>query len=101
MEPVVMRTDVPGFPVRRGKVRDVYDLGDRLVIVTTDRISAFDWVMERETSYRDDPVLARLARRAASFAQHVAGGHADAVSSVAGGLRGSQYAGPKNQGDSL
>jgi phosphoribosylaminoimidazole-succinocarboxamide synthase len=42
---VVLRTDVPGFPVRRGKVRDVYDLGDRLVIVSTDRISAFDWVL--------------------------------------------------------
>jgi len=36
---------VPGYPCRRGKVRDVYDLGDRLVIVATDRISAFDWVL--------------------------------------------------------
>ena len=42
---VVMRTDVPGVPCRRGKVRDVYDLGDTLVVVATDRISAFDWVM--------------------------------------------------------
>jgi phosphoribosylaminoimidazole-succinocarboxamide synthase len=33
------------FPVRRGKVRDVYDLGDSLLIVATDRISAFDVVM--------------------------------------------------------
>src|SRR5882672_4303645 len=33
------------FPVRRGKVRDVYDLGDTLLLVTTDRISAFDVVM--------------------------------------------------------
>jgi phosphoribosylaminoimidazole-succinocarboxamide synthase len=30
---------------RRGKVRDVYDLGDRLLLVATDRLSAFDWVM--------------------------------------------------------
>jgi phosphoribosylaminoimidazole-succinocarboxamide synthase len=30
---------------RRGKVRDVYDLGDRLLLVATDRISAFDWVL--------------------------------------------------------
>jgi phosphoribosylaminoimidazole-succinocarboxamide synthase len=30
---------------RRGKVRDVYDLGDRLLVVTTDRISAFDVVL--------------------------------------------------------
>src|SRR5262249_18608572 len=29
----------------RGKVRDVYDLGDHLVIVATDRLSAFDWVL--------------------------------------------------------
>jgi phosphoribosylaminoimidazole-succinocarboxamide synthase len=34
-----------GANVRRGKVRDVYDLGDALLIVATDRISAFDWVM--------------------------------------------------------
>jgi phosphoribosylaminoimidazole-succinocarboxamide synthase len=33
------------FPRRQGKVRDVYDLGDRLLIVSTDRISAFDWVL--------------------------------------------------------
>jgi phosphoribosylaminoimidazole-succinocarboxamide synthase len=33
------------FPLRRGKVRDVYDLGESLLIVATDRISAFDCVM--------------------------------------------------------
>jgi phosphoribosylaminoimidazole-succinocarboxamide synthase len=33
------------FPVRRGKVRDVYDLGSALLIVATDRISAFDCIM--------------------------------------------------------
>ena len=43
--PPLLESHVPGFPVRRGKVRDVYDLGDRLAIVATDRISAFDWVM--------------------------------------------------------
>lgn len=42
---VVLRTDVPGMPCRRGKVRDVYNLGDTLAVVATDRISAFDWVM--------------------------------------------------------
>ena len=41
----LLRTDVPGYPARRGKVRDVYDLGAELVIVSTDRISAFDWVL--------------------------------------------------------
>jgi phosphoribosylaminoimidazole-succinocarboxamide synthase len=38
-------SNVPGYPRRQGKVRDVYDLGDRLIIVATDRISAFDWVL--------------------------------------------------------
>jgi phosphoribosylaminoimidazole-succinocarboxamide synthase len=33
------------IPKRQGKVRDVYDLGDRLLLIATDRISAFDWVM--------------------------------------------------------
>ncbi|HEX5270301.1 MAG TPA: phosphoribosylaminoimidazolesuccinocarboxamide synthase [Gemmataceae bacterium] len=41
----LLQSHVPGHPCRRGKVRDVYDLGDRLVIVATDRISAFDWVL--------------------------------------------------------
>lgn len=43
--PAVLQTEIPGFPVRRGKVRDVYDLGDRLVVVASDRISAFDFVL--------------------------------------------------------
>ncbi|HZT78884.1 MAG TPA: phosphoribosylaminoimidazolesuccinocarboxamide synthase, partial [Gemmataceae bacterium] len=41
----LLQSHVPGYPCRRGKVRDVYDLGDRLVIVATDRLSAFDWVL--------------------------------------------------------
>jgi phosphoribosylaminoimidazole-succinocarboxamide synthase len=41
----LFQSDVPGYPCRRGKVRDVYDLGDRLVLVATDRLSAFDWVL--------------------------------------------------------
>ena len=40
----VVETHLP-FPKRQGKVRDVYDLGDHLLIVSTDRISAFDWVL--------------------------------------------------------
>lgn len=31
--------------IRQGKVRDIYDLGDRLLLVASDRISAFDWVL--------------------------------------------------------
>jgi phosphoribosylaminoimidazole-succinocarboxamide synthase len=43
---VVRETNFPGLaPAARGKVRDIYDLGDRLLIVATDRLSAFDVVM--------------------------------------------------------
>ena len=43
---VVSRTDFKNLHLKgRGKVRDIYDLGDRLLIVATDRISAFDVVM--------------------------------------------------------
>jgi phosphoribosylaminoimidazole-succinocarboxamide synthase len=43
---VLRETSFPGLaPAARGKVRDIYDLGDRLLIVATDRLSAFDVVM--------------------------------------------------------
>ncbi len=43
---VVTETALPDIPLfRRGKVRDVYDLGDKLLVVATDRISAFDYVL--------------------------------------------------------
>src|SRR5580658_2699303 len=44
MDKSLLQSSLP-FPVRRGKVRDVYDLGQQLLIVATDRISAFDCVM--------------------------------------------------------
>jgi phosphoribosylaminoimidazole-succinocarboxamide synthase len=42
----LLESVVPGHTPRKGKVRDVYDLGDKLVIVATDRISAFDYVLK-------------------------------------------------------
>ncbi|MFN5297957.1 MAG: phosphoribosylaminoimidazolesuccinocarboxamide synthase [Planctomycetaceae bacterium] len=45
MSEPLLQTVLPGREPRRGKVRDVYDFGDRLLVVATDRISAFDWVM--------------------------------------------------------
>lgn len=43
---VILQTDFEGLgPVKRGKVRDIYDLGGQLLIVATDRISAFDMVL--------------------------------------------------------
>ena len=46
MEQALMETNIAEYPLFvRGKVRDVYDLGDKLLIVATDRISAFDVVL--------------------------------------------------------
>jgi phosphoribosylaminoimidazole-succinocarboxamide synthase len=43
---VVLETNVPGLKLRaRGKVRDIYDDGDRLLFIATDRISAFDYIL--------------------------------------------------------
>jgi phosphoribosylaminoimidazole-succinocarboxamide synthase len=44
MTSAIRSTTLP-YPVRRGKVRDVYDLGDQLLLVATDRLSAFDCVL--------------------------------------------------------
>ena len=42
----LLQLDLPGVPkIKSGKVREVFDLGDRLLFVATDRISAFDCVM--------------------------------------------------------
>ncbi len=41
----IMETNIPIPLLKKGKVRDVYDLGSRLLIVSTDRISAFDIVL--------------------------------------------------------
>lgn len=42
----VLHTEIPGLPkVASGKVRDIYDLGDHLLLVASDRISAFDVIM--------------------------------------------------------
>ena len=45
MPSTITTTSLADLPVRRGKVRDIYDLGDTLLLVSTDRISAFDWVL--------------------------------------------------------
>lgn len=41
----LLQSNIPGRTPIRGKVRDVYDFGDRLLFVATDRISAFDWIL--------------------------------------------------------
>jgi len=46
MRQAVFETDFPALPApKRGKVRDMYDLGEAFLMVATDRLSAFDVVL--------------------------------------------------------
>jgi phosphoribosylaminoimidazole-succinocarboxamide synthase len=45
MASALITSSIPGMAPRQGKVRDIYDFGDRLLFVASDRISAFDWVL--------------------------------------------------------
>ncbi len=59
---VVLSTDLPNVKLlNRGKVRDLYDLGEQLLIIATDRISAFDYVLPNGIPYKGQ-VLTSLSR---------------------------------------
>jgi phosphoribosylaminoimidazole-succinocarboxamide synthase len=63
MNPAVKTTDLKGCGSRhQGKVRDIYDLGDRLLLVASDRISAFDVVMNEPI-----PDKGRILTRLSAF----------------------------------
>jgi phosphoribosylaminoimidazole-succinocarboxamide synthase len=48
MEKMIIKTDLPGIKfLRRGKVRDIYDLDESLLMIASDRISAFDVVLPK------------------------------------------------------
>jgi phosphoribosylaminoimidazole-succinocarboxamide synthase len=57
----ILQTNIAGLEPMRGKVRDIYDLGDKLLIVATDRISAFDVVMANGIPYKGE-ILTRISR---------------------------------------
>jgi len=57
----VLQTSIAAVEPKRGKVRDIYDLGNKLLIVATDRISAFDVVMANGIPYKGI-VLTQISR---------------------------------------
>ncbi|NLC71944.1 MAG: phosphoribosylaminoimidazolesuccinocarboxamide synthase [Desulfuromonadaceae bacterium] len=62
MKPTLLQTDFPDLKLHsRGKVRDIYDLGEHLLIVTSDRMSAFDVIMNEGIPWKGE-VLTRLSR---------------------------------------
>lgn len=77
MVTAVFETDLPGR-IGRGKVRDIYDLGDRLMIVASDRISAFDVVMEQPVPGKG-VVLTQMSRFWLETLRNAAPHHLDYV----------------------
>jgi phosphoribosylaminoimidazole-succinocarboxamide synthase len=62
MERPIGDVELPGLPLfKKGKVRNVYEVGDKLLIVATDRISAFDWVLPSLIPYKGK-VLTQLSK---------------------------------------
>ena len=81
---VMSVSDLPLPRLRQGKVRDVYEVGhDRLLLITTDRISAFDVVMQEAIPYKG-AVLTQLTawwlrQLEADVAHHMLAADADSI----------------------
>src|SRR6516162_9847954 len=57
----LLHLDLPGIKkIKSGKVRDIFDLGDRLLFVATDRISAFDCIMPNGIPHKGE-VLTQIS----------------------------------------
>jgi phosphoribosylaminoimidazole-succinocarboxamide synthase len=75
MEKTINDVELQGFPLfKKGKVRNVFDLGDRLLIVATDRISAFDFILPSLIPYKGK-VLTQLSRFWFDFAALICPNH--------------------------
>src|SRR5438309_2445381 len=78
----LLQIDLPGIPkIKSGKVREIFDLGDRLLLVATDRISAFDCIMPNGIP-RKGEILTQLSffwfeRFASVVPNHLLAGPAD------------------------
>ncbi|MDD2689274.1 MAG: phosphoribosylaminoimidazolesuccinocarboxamide synthase [Candidatus Omnitrophica bacterium] len=74
-EDILLKTDFKDLALyKRGKVRDVYDLGEKLLIVSTDRISCFDVVLPCGIPYKGK-VLTALSSFWFNFIQDITGHH--------------------------
>ena len=106
----VWKTDIPHLPTpKRGKVRDIYDLGDMLLIVACDRISAYDHILRpgipgkgRILSQLTDYWLARFAE---VVPNHLIATDVEDFPSHLGGISGASRwplgAGQESRGDPL
>ena len=71
---VLLETNLPLLLFKKGKVRDIYDLGSRLLIISTDRISAFDVVLPNGIPHKGE-ALNRLSVYWFSQTKHIVQNH--------------------------
>ncbi len=72
---VILQTDFPNLKlVKRGKVRDIYDVGEYFLIVSTDRLSAFDVIMQQGIPFKGK-VLTRISQFWFDFSQGIIKNH--------------------------
>ncbi|MCU0344845.1 MAG: phosphoribosylaminoimidazolesuccinocarboxamide synthase [Ignavibacterium sp.] len=74
-EKVILRTDFPKLNfVKSGKVRDIYDLGEYFLIISTDRLSAFDVIMGQGIPYKGK-VLTKISEFWFDYSKHIIKNH--------------------------
>jgi phosphoribosylaminoimidazole-succinocarboxamide synthase len=79
METIILKTDFPDVQfVKRGKVRDIYDLGEHLLLIATDRISAFDVVLPNGIPGKGR-VLTQISAYWFRQMEHIVENHIEAV----------------------
>lgn len=72
---VILQTNFPGLKfLKRGKVRDIYEVGEYLLIVSTDRISAFDVIMNQGIPYKG-MILTKISEFWFSFVEDIIPNH--------------------------
>jgi phosphoribosylaminoimidazole-succinocarboxamide synthase len=72
---VVLQTNLPGLNlVKKGKVRDIYDVGEHFLIVSTDRLSAFDVIMQQGIPYKGK-VLTKISEFWFNFSRDIITNH--------------------------
>ncbi len=72
---IILQTDFPNLKlVKKGKVRDIYDVGDYFLIVSTDRLSAFDVIMSQGIPYKG-MVLTKISEFWFNFSKDIIPNH--------------------------
>jgi phosphoribosylaminoimidazole-succinocarboxamide synthase len=72
---IILQTDFPNLKlIKRGKVRDIYDVGEHYLIVSTDRLSAFDVIMSQGIPYKGQ-VLTKISEFWFKYSKNIIDNH--------------------------